>query len=298
MRTIAYSAAKADLLTPWKRGNYFSQNEANQTSSLCAELSRLAYCRKEPGFAFDTDTIRSVLTNLGFAQFGFFESQNADTKGTHCFTAVGTNPDSGKEIGIVVFRGTDADDPTDIGDDANFILKDWRCGGKVHTGFANALEDVRPALTNAVQAMDVPILFTGHSLGAAQATLAASLYKGVGKSAVLYTFGSPRVGNSAFVDTLNNIESYRFRDCSDVVTRVPLPEMGYAHVGPARYIDRNGQIIVNPSDVTVDQDMAAAESEYLLCYAWKKGNVAVRDLADHAPINYVFGVAQIAAAKG
>ena len=296
MRTIAYSAAKADLLTPWKRGNYFSQDEAKQTSSLCAELSRLAYCRKEPGFAFDADTIRPVLTNFGFAQFGFFESPNAATKGTHCFTSVGPDPDSGKQVGIVVFRGTDADDPTDIGDDADFILKDWQCGGKVHTGFARALEEVRPALTNAVQAMDMPILFTGHSLGAALATLAASLYKGTAKVA-LYTFGSPRVGNSAFVDTLAKAESYRFRDCSDIVTRVPLPEMGYAHVGPARYIDRNGLIIINPSDVTVAEDMAVAESEYLFKDAWKKGNVGVRDLADHAPINYVFGVAQIPAAK-
>lgn len=293
MRTIAYSAAKADLFTPGQRGNYFSHNEALQTASLCAELSRLAYCRKAPGFAFDTDKIRDVLSKLGFSQFGFFESPNAAARGTHCFTAVGIDPDSNKETGIVVFRGTDADDPTDIGDDADFILKSWEHGSKVHTGFARAFDEVRPALTNAVQEMGGPILFTGHSLGAALATLAASLYKRPGKAGALYTFGSPRVGDSAFVDTLRDTESHRFRDCSDVVTRVPPPEMGYAHVGPAHYIDRNGVITVDPSDVTVTEDMVVAECEYLLKYAWKKGNVGVRDLADHAPINYVFGVAQI-----
>jgi hypothetical protein len=42
MRTIEYSAAKADLFAPAQRGNYFSHNEALQTASLCAELSRLA----------------------------------------------------------------------------------------------------------------------------------------------------------------------------------------------------------------------------------------------------------------
>jgi hypothetical protein len=31
--------------------------------------------------------------------------------------------------------------------------------------------------------------------------------------------------------------------------------------------------------------------EYLLKYAWKSGNVGVRDLADHAPINYVTAIA-------
>ncbi len=293
MRTIAYSAAKADLFTPGQRGNYFSHSEALQTPSLCAELSRLAYCRKASEFAFDTDTIRDVLTKLGFSQFGFFESPNAAARGTHCFTAVGTDPDSKKQAGMVVFRGTDADDPTDIGDDADFVLKDWECGGQVHKGFARALEEVRPALTNAVEGMDGPILFTGHSLGAALATLAASLYKPSGRVGALYTFGSPRVGNSAFVDTLRDTKSYRFRDCSDVVTRLPLPEMGYAHVGPAHYIDRSGAITVDPSDVTVTEDMVIAECEYLRKYAWKKGNVGVRDLADHAPINYVFGIGQI-----
>ena len=94
MRTIEYSAAKADLFAPAQRGNYFSHNEALQTASLCAELSRLAYCRNVPGFAFDTDTIRDVLTKLGFSQFGFFEGPNAAARGTHCFTAVGTDPDS------------------------------------------------------------------------------------------------------------------------------------------------------------------------------------------------------------
>jgi hypothetical protein len=290
MRNIAYSAAKSDLLTPWQRGNYFSNGEAQHTASLCAELSRLAYCRKAPGLAFDNDTIRSVLTNLGFSRVGFFESRNMDTKGIHCFTALGPDPDSENQIGMVVFRGTDADDPTDIGDDADFILEDWECGGKVHAGFAKALEEVRPGLTNAVQAMSPPILFTGHSLGAALATLAASLYKGTGKVAALYTYGSPRVGNSAFADTMAKIESYRFRDCSDVVTRVPLSEMGYAHVGPARYIDRNGLITINPSERVVDEDHVAAECDYLLKYAWKPENIGVRDLADHAPINYVWAV--------
>jgi hypothetical protein len=291
MRTIPYSPAKADLFTPWKRGNFFGNHEAQHTASLCAELSRLAYGRKEPTFSFDSDMIQSVLATIGFAECRFLESPEAASKGgTHCFTAIGTDPDSSKPIGIVVFRGTDADDPTDIGEDADFVLKDWEIGGKVHTGFARALNEVRPALDNAVKSLGIPILFTGHSLGAALATLAASLYKATYNVAGLYTIGSPRVGNSAFITTLDGIAVYRYRDCCDMVTRVPLPEMGYAHVGSAHYIDRHGLISLDPPETAIAKDGVAAECDYLLNYAAKVGNVGVRDMADHAPINYVWAI--------
>jgi hypothetical protein len=37
----------------------------------------------------------------------------------------------------------------------------------------------------------------------------------------------------------------------------------------------------------VQADREAARIAYLREYAWKKGNVMIRDLADHAPINYI-----------
>lgn len=67
--------------------------------------------------------------------------------------------------------------------------------------------------------------------------------------------------------------------------------MGYAHLGPARYIDRNGLLDLNSSETVIDKDRVAAEGDYVLKYGWKPGNVGVRDLADHAPINYVWAVA-------
>jgi hypothetical protein len=124
MRTIPYSAAKNDLFTPWMRADYFSRGEAAGTASFAAEISRLAYCRKQPSLSFDTDLIRSVLAKIGFSDCNLFESTGVTSKGgTHCFSAVGTDQQSGKQIGVVSFRGTDADDPTDIGDDADFVLK-------------------------------------------------------------------------------------------------------------------------------------------------------------------------------
>lgn len=98
MRTIPYSAAKSDLFTPWMRDDYFSQDEARATASLAAELSRLAYCRKPPSPAFDSDKIQSVLKKIGYSDCQFFESTEATSKGTHAFSAIGAGPDSREQI--------------------------------------------------------------------------------------------------------------------------------------------------------------------------------------------------------
>ena len=98
------------------------------------------------------------------------------------------------------------------------------------------------------------------------------------------------VGDAGFVATLDHVPAFRFRDCCDVVTRVPPEALGYRHVGPPHYIDRNGIIAVDPSKLSITEDRIAAEIVYTEKYAWKPGNVGVRDLADHSPINYVWAV--------
>src|SRR5262249_19504516 len=152
--------------------------------------------------AFDQGLITSVLAGVGFAGCQFFESTRT-LGGTHCFTAVGMDS-SGKKVGIVVFRGTDADDPRNIGTDADLIPTPWVRGGEVHRDFAGALNEINGALGIAVKSMGCPVLLTGHSLGAALATLAASFYRPVvANDSALYTFGSPRVGTSGFAATLS-----------------------------------------------------------------------------------------------
>jgi hypothetical protein len=141
-----------------------------------------------------------------------------------------------------------------------------------------------------VQAIDCRLLFTGHSLGAALATLLASLKA----PSSLYTIGSPRVGDHDFVASLGTVDSFRYVDCCDAVTQLPPAFLGYAHLGDPRYIDRNRQVSENPSDNFVSADRLRARADYLLQYAWKSGNVGVRDLADHAPINYVTAIAAAA----
>jgi triacylglycerol lipase len=284
---IFYSALKDDLYFPCKRSDFFSAGIPKSEEALCAEVARLAYCRQASNFAFDQDKIRRVLGDVGFAEFQFFESKKDPTgQGTHAFLALKRDANKNQQLAIVAFRGTDKDDPTDIGDDADAILVPWENAGNVHQGFAKALGEVRTGLDAALRFLKCKVLFTGHSLGAALATLLASTQN----PNLLCTFGSPRVGDSEFAAVLVGVENRRFVDCCDVVPRLPPQLLGYEHVGDPYYIDSNRHITFNPSDGFMLEDKVRAEESYLARYAWKIGNVGVRDLADHAPINYVSSV--------
>jgi Lipase (class 3) len=281
---IFYSAENADLDFPCKRGNFFPAGMPKSEAALSAEMARLSYCRQESGFAFDQEKIRGVLGLIGFTNCQFFESQgSAKGRGTHCFLALGNAVDGSSDLAVLAFRGTDIGDFTNLIADADLVPMPWDKGGKVHRGFAEALSEVRPSLDLALQALKCRALFAGHSLGAAMATLMASLQH----PACLYTFGSPCVGDADFVFTLKDVDIRRYVDCCDLVTRVPPEFMGYTHAGDLYYIDRERKIARQPNESMISDDQDRARRKYLLEYAWRIGNVAVRDLADHSPINYV-----------
>jgi hypothetical protein len=285
-----YSATREDLYTPWKRDSYFSEGSFDGEAALCAEMSRLAYCRTAPGLALDQSAISAAVARVGFATAGFFESASASqTGGAHAFVAVRKDQQDKEDVAVLVFRGTDSDDPTDFGDDADLILKEWEKGGRVHCGFAGALKQIQAEIEPVLRTLQARTIFTGHSLGAALATLAASLYT----PDALYTFGSPRVGDQAFVNTVKGIGTLRrYVDCCDIVTRIPPEPLFYEHVGSPLYIDCKGDLIEAPSADVIWTDRVSAVADYLRRYAWRTGTVAVRDLADHAPINYVWALRQ------
>ena len=281
---IFYSPENADLHFPCARGNFFPAGRPKSDAALCAEMARLTYCRQESGFAFDQVKIRSVLGLIGFTNCQFFERKGSKKgRGTHSFLAVREDMVSGGELAVLAFRGTDRGDFTNLGTDADLVPTPWEKGGKVHRGFAEALSEVRPTLDLALQALKCRALFTGHSSGAALATLMASVHD----PACIYTFGSPRVGDADFVSTLMDVENRRYVDCCDLVTRVPPEFLGYTHAGDLYYIDRERKIARQPSDSMISDDQDRARRKYLLEYAWRIGNVGMRDLADHSPINYV-----------
>ena len=286
---VPYSARQQDLFYPAKDLSTFPAVRPATDAELCAWMCLLAYRDTYPGsFAFDQGTISAKLNALGFQTVQFFESAGHEKQGgTHCFVAIHDDADPSKKLAVVAFRGTDKDDPTDLLDDVDAPLVDWNGGGKVFDGFKDALGEVQGPLLAAIQPISYKLLMTGHSLGAAMATVLA----GLKTPTSLYTIGSPRVGDAAFAASLGGVTSYRYVDCCDAVTELPPAALGYAHLGDMLYIDRHRKVSSGPSEDTVSKDRLIARVEYLVRYAWRLGDVGVRDLADHAPINYVTAIA-------
>lgn len=136
---------------------------------------------------------------------------------------------------VLSFRGTES--AGDVLADLKARMKTESSGGDVHRGFKGELDKLWPSIEKALTKVDT-LYITGHSLGAAMATIAASRIQD--KVLALVTFGSPRVGTRAFVNSLK-VAHYRVQNNCDDVTKVPLLLMGYRHHGTHRYMNFYGE---------------------------------------------------------
>jgi hypothetical protein len=108
-------------------------------------------------------------------------------------------------------------------------------------------------------------------------------------------FGSPRVGNQAFVDSLRWLTHFRYAGARDLVTWVPpVQPIPYQHHGILRCIDAVGGIHEFKSDeaahtqaASVRESTPTAASLAILFLQLGARQVPARELADHAPINYM-----------
>lgn len=349
----AYDTSANALLRPAQGAVFFEDwdraRDGRDHDLLCAEMARLAYAPE--------DVVREALPRAGFSLGAWLGG--AGTRGTEGFVATSADP----PLTIVAFRGTEPDKVEDLIADATTLQADWpdgaRQGARVHAGFLRAFTSVRGQLEHALGDVRQPLAITGHSLGAALATLAAAAAQD--RHPALITFGSPRVGDGTFARLLRGLDIHRFVDCCDVVTRVPperfdAPSIGtlieeltghalaahavaaviaaalravglsatFAHVGAARYANRHGVIAdpITDDARATDQELArtaygggrhlslaAVERAVETALAGARdravvlevlrgvvrnavgalgaGRVPLRDLADHAPINYV-----------
>lgn len=181
-----------------------------------AEAALLAY--------WNPDTAIPVFLAAGL------QAEFIEASGTECYVA------TGPDFVMVAFRGTQPDEWSDIGADADIILVPWQYG-MVHLGFRTAFEAVWPDLQAILENVGPgrTVWFCGHSLGAAIATLAASSYSA---TRGVCTFGSPRVGDEVFADSFNQQlsgKSLRYVNGNDCVPDVPLPIL-YRHVDQVRLV--------------------------------------------------------------
>src|SRR5471030_2213161 len=180
-----YDPSKTALLHPELQPPFFQSGQQWERRALCAELSRLAYFRFECDDAARA-AVTAALGQVGLAGLRFFCAADTDTQ------AFATISNDGLSA-YLAFRGTQVDAVGDLRSDLDFSFTTWQGAGQVHSGFHSAFLSVRDeVLAWAAQQGAASICVTGHSLGAALATLAAAVLPG----ASLITFGSPMVGDA------------------------------------------------------------------------------------------------------
>lgn len=224
-----------------------SPNFSRDITKLMALASLTAY--------EDAARAEEICRCHGATGFDFIEDKATDTQ-----LFIATRDD----IAVVAFRGSSSFQ--DFVADAKMRRRDWR-GLSVHRGFADAYESVRLQIRSALRQSTV--YFTGHSLGAALATLCAYDFSGhvvnppmednmEEKDFGVYLFGSPRVGDAKFAmayDAALRGRTFRFVNETDPVCRLPfwIPHLtlsarkfltfqsGYRHVGTEIFLDSFGE---------------------------------------------------------
>ncbi len=152
---------------------------------------------------------------------------------------------SNDKVIILVFRGTELSSgwakmiKDFIRTNTNILLSPvphFGSGAKVHSGFWNAFLSVRSrviALIRSRKTANQTIWITGHSLGGAQAVLAARTCQHDGIPVRgLYTYGCPRIGNDIFRSHFGISNSQRYVYALDLVPMTPDNILlGYRHIG-------------------------------------------------------------------
>ena len=294
-RKVRYDRSPQSLFFPGRANDFFPLGGNVSEAALCVEMARVAYIKHEAG-ADETDRLSRFLQRVGFTIV-----DPLDSAGTQGFIADGPSRDRGP-VRVIAFRGTEPDDWRDLISDVGAFPTAWPGGGKVHRGFARALERVQRRVTAAIETATIPVIVTGHSLGAALATLVASLHP----TTRLYTIGSPRVGNAEFAGLIQPERHSRYVDFIDTVTRMP-PRLagllGYVHTGSAHFIDEEGDVHPGVSEDDVGGRQSAAGHRDITLGSLvqifttrrveETGGIPWRELTDHAPINYVAAVMRL-----
>jgi triacylglycerol lipase len=181
----------------------------------------------------DPATIQTAVAAWGLDELLFFDKLE-----TQAYIA------GNDKLLILAFRGTTA-------------LLDWIFdaridliggpAGRVHEGFNVALSFVWLDIWNYIkeQRRGRSLWVTGHSLGAALATLAVAKLRLERDEAVsgLYTFGQPRAGDLEFARVFDldfGQQTFRYVNDQDIVSRVPLRLMQYSHIGTFKWFDEHG----------------------------------------------------------
>lgn len=157
-----------------------------------------------------------------------------DVDGAQCYVL-----EDRKKV-IVVFRGTEPKEKSDLVADANFVKTYHRGAGKVHRGFMIEVWKLFDDLTKHVYQTKKQVYVCGHSLGGAMAVLYSQACRPCSIPKV-YTYGAPRSGNREFREAYQ-CNHTRFVNNNDIVPSVPPATIGFRHTGTLVYINHYGNI--------------------------------------------------------
>ena len=241
------------------RNNFLPDNFSPETALRCLQLINVAYAE------YTSFRVRGSTQVTPPEGFEFIEELWAKPEGLFSqmepFGFIVKHTETNTIY--VVFRGTESLDDwfSDLSVEQVSYEDECGCPGKVHAGFWNLykqtpVEDRLPNLLGRILEHGETIVVTGHSLGAALATLAE--HDCPSKYTTTYTFASPRVGDREFVEGLFFLQEeyettrlFRIFNTEDIVPTGPLPtidELVYSHTGtPIAFTDNQGDIVKNHS---------------------------------------------------
>ncbi|KAG8424954.1 hypothetical protein J3458_001705 [Metarhizium acridum] len=136
---------------------------------------------------------------------------------------------------------------------------------KLHTGFAEAWDEIKDAATTAIKSAreknpGYKVVVTGHSLGGAVAIISAAYLRRDGIPIDLYTYGAPRVGNDKFANWFSSqqVGQWRVTHENDPVPRLPPIFTGYRHVTPEYWLSGGDafQTVYELSEIRVCKGIA------------------------------------------
>lgn len=228
-----------------------------QIAKACVNLCQASYCV--------TDTW-SCLTCDATAKLEYVVTK-ADSKAVQGY-------DSQTQALFTAFRGST--------NTHNWIenIQAWRIAPyndssiTVDKGFYKAYQYIKDALFVNLETMASKyntrrVLVTGHSLGAAMATLMAYDIQLSNQYDIQYlvTFGSPRVGNNNFAKKIDSfpITSFRVTHYYDIVPHVPEEILGYLHISNEIWYDETNSAYKICSDSAGEDDTCSNSCSPIHC---------------------------------
>ncbi|KAL3422290.1 lipase [Phlyctema vagabunda] len=264
-----------------KRVASVSNNELANLK-LFAEYAGAAYCKNIVNNPKTTTvscksnggSCKLVEANKAFVFDSFFEVGKRDTTG---FFSIDK---SAKRI-ILAFRGTPGMNSAifmnnlDVNRDATNICGTANINDKckVHHGYLESWKEIQSVVEKDLKAAleaypDYHIVFTGHSLGGAVASIGAAVMRNAGYHIDLYTYGQPRIGSADISNYITHQapskgRNYRVTDWNDLVPQLPAHDPAedaeWDHFGPEYWINKDGTSVHAADIHVIDTPLYSSE---------------------------------------